>query len=253
MRHFNKAKARYPGLWSGCVGAWGLLDQAGSVAIDYSDCNRNGVMTNYPIPDQLGVINNRYMIKGDGVDSYTVMPVPQTVFESPYSLSVRYYSSQNETGTDKGIISSGATPTTGFPNVLIQRATSTTIRFYVNAAYRNTVTITNGVMYALTATWDGGTHRFYVNGALSGTSVGGVTTYANASLYLGSGYNGYTQNYVGDVMLHRRALTENEIGLLSSRHGIAYEMTRDRHYKSAAGFRPHWASQRTQIISGGTR
>jgi hypothetical protein len=62
---------------------------------------------------------------------------------------------------------------------------------------------------------------------------------------------------LSDIAVYNRVLSENEIRLLATRRGIAYELApRKRTYSIAAapgGFQPYWATQRSQMIGGGVR
>jgi hypothetical protein len=115
--------------------------------------------------------------------------------------------------------------------------------------------ITGGVVHVC-FTYGSGSLTIYINGKQDATmAASGSLFQASSSLTIGKAVTA-TPSFLGVVyesMVHNRVLASNEILLLATRRGIAYETRQNRSYRSAAGFKPHWASQRSQIISGGSR
>lgn len=89
------------------------------------------------------------------------------------------------------------------------------------------------------------------------SQFGNITTnFADGTLFLMSrnAASLFGAGQIDDLLIYDRRITPAEIKILATRRGIAYEAAPRRNYKSAAaGFRPAWASQRSQLIGGGIR
>jgi hypothetical protein len=79
--------------------------------------------------------------------------------------------------------------------------------------------------------------QFWVNGtkytAAAGSTAGAFGNSGNRIGLDGLG-DDPSNCMIDDVFVHNRALSPNEIRLLASRRGIAYETNRNRQYNSAA-------------------
>jgi hypothetical protein len=121
-------------------------------------------------------------------------------------------------------------------------------------------TVANNVWYLFVVTL-GSRPEVYQNGVLVGSGTGTTITSRNVGFQilnddivnLNKGINGL----VGEVCVWNRALTAAEIlqWYIGGNGAVYRAMTkRQRTYGFvAAGFRPYWAQQRTQLIGGGLR
>ena len=257
MRHFNRANARYPGLWRGCIGAWApsLQGPSGSSLRDWSGYSKNGTIVTLDPATGWNIQGGKFCLGP---------------FSSTASVTTGVYSGLPAAGPMAVSLWVLTTASTAFLHLIGERNVSAynwQVRFGSAGAFSflsgagvatNGSVPTNNQFNHLAMSMDStGVVKLFINGTLNATSASGQTLGTNAlyKLTIGNQMDG-TQpmgGHLDDVRLYNRNLTDAEIRLLSVRRGIAYETTRDRHYKSSAGFKPHWASQRTQIISGGTR
>ena len=257
MRHFNRANARYPGLWCGCVGAWApLLQGPGGTSLrDWSGYSKNGTIVTLDPATGWNIQGGKFCLGSFfGTSSVTTGVYSGLPASGPMTVSM--WGLVSTTGAFYHLVGER---NANIYNWQMRLNTSGQISFLSGAGVAtNGSAPVSGQFNHLVMSMDStGVVKLFINGTLNATSASGQTLGTNAShkLTIGNQTDG-TQpmsGYLDDVRLYNRNLTEMEIRLLSIRRGIAYENRQSRSYKSAAGFKPHWALQRTQIISGGTR
>ena len=261
MRHLDKAILRYPNLWRGCVGAWApLLGISGRILRDNSGFGHHATLVNFGT-----LLDNDCEIKkgiiGVKCDQQPIAGRIETSYDygfltaSTFSVFVRVHMP--------------ATILT-FGQIIGQRQDASTYEWSLRAAASNVfnvlftggsvsgaTTLVANAEYTLAFTFNRGAVSLYVNGVLDGIGTQTITS-QTGDLVIGDYNNGAGGSEVlfHEGAIYNRILTQSEIRLLASKPGIAYETNQRRSYKSAAfapSFRPAWASQRTQIIGGGSR
>jgi len=110
--------------------------------------------------------------------------------------------------------------------------------------------------------WTGSAWRIWVDGK-EDTNAQGIqdaptnTGFSTQVINIGRSplANRYFNGHLRDICHVFEPPSQSVANILSLRPGIAYETAQRRSYKAAAasGFRPAWASQRTQMIGGGNR
>jgi hypothetical protein len=102
-----------------------------------------------------------------------------------------------------------------------------------------------------------GVLQFFTNGIRSATTHAVGLSMASASIGLGgerstSATNAFAGSF-DDARFYTRALSDDEINILASRRGIAYDMVQPVWYapQEAAAFRAAWALRQKMIIGGG--
>jgi hypothetical protein len=109
---------------------------------------------------------------------------------------------------------------------------------------------------AITATSSGAVG--YLNGSQSGAAAAtaGISSFRSfgGPFISGQTFGSHYSGSIWNVMLHNRVLNPNEIRLLASRRGIAYELAPRRRssVQVVAGFKAAWISRRSLVIGGGT-
>jgi hypothetical protein len=105
-----------------------------------------------------------------------------------------------------------------------------------------------GVWHHLAVTWDNATARLFIDGKQSSTSASNplfpVSNFCSEANEAGDGN-------LDDIRIYNRALSAQEIRLLASRRGIAYEMAPRRRSGVSVGFSAAWARRRALVIGGG--
>ena len=236
----------YPELWRGCVGAWApCLGPTGLTLRDWSKLGNHGTLTNGP---SWAASQGRYAISVDGTDDNVVSLTAKTLSKTP-GLSISQWIFRNAL-TQKGAFFKCGSPVsnTGYGLSVGEVANSDfsgdTLNFLLEGvAYASCgVTLEATRWYHIALIIVGNTAKAYLNGVLVATN----TSYtlldpANATLYIGGystggGINRYMTGMVDDCIAYQRVLSDNEIRLLASRRGIAYELAPRRRSRVAVQF-----------------
>lgn len=160
-------------LKTGLISCWELDEIDGTTAYDSYGSN-HGTILNGTLINQAGKINTSYSF--DGVNDYV-----RTLYTAqlPLQFSLSFWLAHGfaaSTGFDR-IICKGLSSTSGTQELFIQQNSTANV---VYALIRNTSTgaytavtptLTAGVFYFITVTFDGVYIRMYSNGILTGTST----------------------------------------------------------------------------------
>lgn len=136
----------------------------------------------------------------NGSNGYVLSAISGTS-ESNFSVSVTFR--LNAIPVSTGVFQWSNQTSSLNPFILIQQ-NSGNLKIFVDGGYRETSqTLAVGTWYTVTVTLSGGTNwKFYLNGAPLSTYVGGSSNQANATdVYLGNGYNGYTDANFANVTI----------------------------------------------------
>lgn len=238
----------YPELWRGCVGAWvPCLGPTGLTLRDWSGRRNHGTLTNMDARTDWVASQGRYALDFDGSNDYVSLATNITVY--PFSVSAWWYP------TDMTVFSTifAISAATGADRrwTMEMRNNTESNFLALTAQSAPTYSQTNSTASCVVNTWQhcvavftSATSRtIYLRGGNSATGTtsvtpAGIDTTAIGRLVNGTSPSGvnYAKGQIDDVMLFDRPLTANEIRLLSSRRGIAYEMAPRRRSSSAVQF-----------------
>jgi len=249
-------KPLYPSLWKGCVGAWNPgLGPSGLTLRDWSGFGNHGTLTNGPtwVASQ-----GRYALDFDGVNDYCITNRWSGVdLTKPFSfvgrVLLRSISDYAFSLLSQGDPSTGGIAVTNvYGNIMV-------IVGGVHWSGGATVLVTNKT-YSIAIVRDTIGHPstghplIYLDGAYDNQTLGGGTGYTSTdnSSQLKIGYDAthatYNNGTIDDLRIYNRALSPNEIRLLATRRGIAYEMAPRRRSSVQVT-----TNRRRRIIIGGNR
>ena len=196
--------------------------------------NNNGIVMNGAqlTTDRLGNINSAYHF--DGVDDY--IQIPNTINLNPSNaMSVALYFNPEQNGVQTLIGKIGYLTGVGtqfqvamdfslYPGVLfgVNPASNGCTGVPLNAAYANTGggPVPTDQWYCIVGTFDNGTLKIYLNGALIQTVNTGFTALnqcSNADIQIGSWWVGDPQTFKGkidEVRIYNRAINQQEVNAL---------------------------------------
>jgi hypothetical protein len=125
-----------------------------------------------------------------------------------------------------------------------------TMAFFSGSWAFSTTSLTVNTPQTVCLTYDtnGSSLKWYLNGIADGSGTAGSFSSSSAT-EIGSWDSGANvfAGGISELMVHNRVLTENEIRLLSSRSGIAYELAPHRRSSSAVQF-----NRRRRLLLGST-
>lgn len=247
----------YPSLWTGCVGAWNPgLGVSGSTLRDWSGFQNNGTLTNGPT---WAASQGKYAINFASGAARTIL-CSSNVFQLGGLLTVAGFftvdaQNQNNPVIAKGTLNGDSSSTFA----LYWNAILGFSFFVVNAA--NTLGIVRELsrtnvagLYHVAGIADGVNLRIFINGVQANSVASAVLPRAGTSHTLNIGAD---SNFVStrvnlggshETAVYNRALSPQEIQLLASRRGIAYELA--PHRRSSAQVT---TNRRRRIIIGGNR
>jgi hypothetical protein len=251
MRHKIDTNLRYPGLWRGCIGAWApCLGPTGLSLRDWSGFGNHGVLTSGPT---FAASQCRYALNLDGVNDSVVCRAI-TLNNFSVSIWVRHTGANaNSDAISNRIGGAGGTA----PGVIIGAAGASGQWWYFvdsGSAYMaryasvRTSLFANSIWYHHAMSWNQVSAELtvYLNGvnitssltAIGSGSVGSVSS--SQALTIGARpvlTDRTLSGELDDIMIHNRVVSANEVKLLASRRGIAYEMaTRRRSVTVGATF-----------------
>lgn len=213
----------YPELWRGCVGAWApCLGPTGLTLRDWSGLTLNGTLTNMVPGDDWVVNGGRYSLdfdqNADIVSSSSAIPAMATIGTVAAWVNFRTLNASTHAVM--------YVPNGGSQTLINQFGTSVLWYWGSGSPQVSAGTLSTGKWTHLCMTSDGTTVRAYVNGIQVGTGTS-PSSQPSAIAYLG-GWPGQTARTVDgqldDFRIYGRALSVQEIRLLSLRRGIAYEI-----------------------------
>ena len=250
----------FPELWRGCVGSWNPgLGPTGLTLRDWSAYKNHGTLTNMDAGTDWVASQGRYALDFDGVNDF----VDCSGVSSPSVFSMVGWFSP--------------TDTTGAEMLAVQRSHQSTASLMRTQWFFNGVNIHCRVFSGLNENgwrgviasnvvatawkhygfvYNGGTNiKCFVNGieqsvttesggaAFAAINTGSVPLVIGAQNTSGVPANHYSGR-CDDIAIYNRALSPNEIRLLASRRGIAYEMApRSWTSQQIAAYRSRYYSQ----------
>jgi hypothetical protein len=250
----------FPELWRGCVGAWNPgLGPSGLTLRDWSPYRNHGTLTNMPAADAWRVNQGQYALSFDGAnDSITTAGLGVNAANRSVSCWFRTVRSLAN-GNYQNIIGWGNAATGAAIYVAVGNdATFGTNAFGVtqfgdstgfgpvnNGEWRHGVIVNVGTLWSV-----------YVDGIFrtsktmtTSPAVGSTVRIGSWPFSTGLSTNANFDGQLSDISIYNRAISPNEIRLLASRRGIAYEMApRNWSAQQIAAYRAKYYSQ---LVGGG--
>lgn len=250
-------RLKYPGLWRGCVGAWCPVHQRfpASTLIDYSPNNNHGTLTNMDITTDWIVSDRNRALDFDGSNDYVALVERG---DGHQNISYSFWAIPGGTITVNTESTSAITGLTGQKYALADRYIDSPdcglgvsmgtngISVYAHSGYgggtitplaSHSVTISSSEMTHVAVTVSAVKPSIWLNGSLVRTGLAwphGAVKITNGIAGRPSTY-GFFPGKVDDVMFFNRSLGANEVSMLASRRGIAYETVRNRKYMASGG------------------
>jgi len=228
MKHRRRNELRYPGLWCGCVGAWNPgLGPTGLTLRDNSGFGNHGTLTNMDAAGDWITNGGRYALDFDGSNDYVDIN-PGPIPSSSSALSASLWVNVAETGVTQGFFEVNSNQVTSAV-LLLDYTAKDRWRAYVSDVYIAGGTVTVG-WHHVVATIANNTStspvQVYVDGSLVIDNTRTTSPPSNTPR-IRIGGHAFVDNFSGqidDVRVYNRVLSTQEIRLLASRRGIAYEL-----------------------------
>ena len=235
----------YPELWRGCVGAWNPgLGVSGLSLRDWSGFGNHGTLTNMDAGSDWVTSGGCYALDFDGSNDHVTMG-NTTAFNigAPFSLVAWV---RHTMAAASNIISKqqNSSPFTGMG---LGTSSAGRFEFFLFSSagiiVRSPAGHNDGIWRHVVCTYSGGTsvasQQIFVDGVSQSLTT--VQNSAPASVITSSalqisGRDGGNNPFLGqvdDARIYNRVLTPNEIRILATRRGIAYEMAPRRRSSSA--------------------
>jgi hypothetical protein len=252
----------FPELWRGCVGAWNPgLGPSGLTLRDWSGRGNHGTLTNMPAADGWKPSQGRYALDFDGVDDHAIInPIP-FASNPEFSIYCRLQTRNNAIGQSAVMTGDEGSALRAVSIFVGTRGTgSCSMEFAGNNTFAISTGISNNTEHAIVARKMPGpintTSQIWIDGiqrtAAAGSSTGTpnyLATRATIGQFGQAAAASRLSGLIFEVAIYNRALLPNEIRLLASRRGIAYEMApRSWSAQQIAAYRSRYYSQ---IIGGG--
>lgn len=214
----------YPSLWRGCIGAWEpSIGPTGLLLRDWSGLGIHGDFQNLTAANGWAVSQGRYAVSLatssanrilcslpvlSGTGNFTISAWCNPTNTSEFDIAGNF-----GTGNTSGVQLNGYGGKLGI--YCASGATLTSVS-----------TLQNGVWQHAAATRVNGVVSLYLNGVFeaSGSRSASIGTARNWAIGNAPDYTAGGGGLVDSVMVHNRALLPNEIQLLASRRGIAYDL-----------------------------
>jgi hypothetical protein len=238
----------FPELWRGCVGAWNPgLGPTGLTLRDWSAYKNHGTLTNMDPGTDWVASEGRYALDFDGSNDYVTMGSP-SILRINSSVTVSAWVLPRLT-SQLGIAVHGSGAQVYF-GLIFSAVSNQKLSFWNSGSAAitapNTTPLNEWVHFAGARSSVG--VELFINGQSVATAAGSSGN-GSASLEMVLGrfgsFGGYTSSsQIAEVSIHNRALSPNEIRLLASRRGIAYEMApRSWTASQIAAYRARYYSQ----------
>jgi hypothetical protein len=264
MRHLVRTELRYPGLWRGCVGAWNPgLGPTGLTLRDWSGYGNHGTLTNMDAGTDWVVSGGRYALEHDGSNDLilcgnspsvsTSVPFTISGWVNCYSLISPQYPKLCTFRSEQGSTPFEVTLSdqSAYRGVSIGSAGVSWGQFRNSIAFVTNAWTHIGVTYSGASGTLSTSFVIYVNGLGVPANVSGLFSGLGNTTTIGGPSSGGSSNVLlgswDDLRLYGRVLSPQEIRLLASRRGIAYEMAPRRRSSSAVQF-----NRRRRLLLGST-
>jgi hypothetical protein len=259
----------FPELWRGCVGAWNPgLGPTGLRIYDWSPYKNHGTLTNMDGGADWVASQGRYALDFDGVDDYvnlgawqpisTTLPFTFTAWVRSPEISGFLYPNIATFRTNSGRFGFAfSSDAGGYLGMLFGSQDATWGRWRNGLAASVWTNTWRHVAYSydgISPTTASSFQSYFDGNSVAITTASAFGAQADRSAIGSDSDSGVVTRMRGllsDLRLHNRVLSPNEIRLLASRRGIAYEMIPSQLAGSEALIAAYRARQYSQIIGGG--
>jgi hypothetical protein len=250
-------QAIWPELWRGCVGAWNPgLGPTGLRLYDWSPYKNHGTLTNMDAAGDWVTSQGRYALDFDGNNGYVDLgsiywpEITVSSWINPRGFGAAYASIFSTFELASGAINTQLLKSNAKLAVYVQGVSG--LAFYDGTG----ATLSANVWYSVIHTYSASVGlRSYLNGVLDGSasSVGALRGSSNTTVWIG-GHPSIADRYIngrhGGTQVYNRVLHPNEIRLLATRPGIAYELA-PRRWSAAMIEAYRRRTQYAQLVGGG--
>lgn len=222
------AAPQFPQLWQGCVGAWcPSLGPTGLLLQDWSGLKRPATLTGIDPAADWQASAGQHALSLDGTDNLAATEAYDPGITNTASLSL-WMMLRSTSGTSKLVALWSASGISDYSTGFALNALSTALHAYWNGAAPQ-VSVTAPSLNA----WHhvclvnlGGAMTLYLDGKSAGTGTSGGAISGAKRMQLGGTTDGFffVDGLLDDVRWYNRALAANEVLLLSTRRGIAYDL-----------------------------
>lgn len=232
----QRGELKYPQLWRDCIGAWNMgLGATGKRLFDYSGHSNHGTQENMDQATDWVASDGSVALDFDGSDDRVDIGRRELLTGLTFAAWINTTSTDATAGyagnaalTIVGETSGSIWNGFGIHGGKVRYTHWTSSWQLIDSA----ASVNDGNWHHVAATHDlAGAVAIYVNGVVSGSATGITynTSYTGFNT-IGAGYpapgSDLFQGLIGEVRVHRSALTPGEIKLLAQRRGIAYEPQR---------------------------
>ena len=210
----------------------------GLTCLDFSGYNRHGTLTNFGMTNTSGWgpgLDGMGALNFDGVNDYVIVTMDKSVV-SNYTIS--FWLKSTGAQNTKGILAWQSALTSAAPFLLFWKSNATTLTYYANGANRISISSwPDDVWKLLTVTYDGTTHKLYLNDVLQASATAGASN-TGTGVYFGNGYNGYFSGRIEGVRIYNRALTASEVIQIYNpvtRWELRYQLGLTRRFVQSSG------------------
>ncbi len=229
----------YPELWRGCVGAWAsCLGPTGLTLRDWSGLANHGTLTNMSASSDWVVRSGRYALDFDGSNDY--VPTSRVPVTGTGQITISIWVLQSSDRTEDHAIKFGTATTANA--IGIYKGLANEIEFGLHASSFARFTGWSafiGKWTHLAGVLRQGYIGLYINGVLA-AEQNTVAAYniGTTFCHIGAAQSVLVPwvGQIDDVRVYGRVLSSNEITLLASRRGIAFELASRRRSALVAGF-----------------
>lgn len=240
----------YPELWRGCVAAWApCLGPTGLTLRDWSGRQSHATLTNATTNAAWSVLSGRYAITLDGMDDFL-----QTSYNLPATADFSFSGSFRTNQSSEGNLFSNNNAQAGRCDI---KATSLNGSIYTPLLFINgspslllygTSQSNTNQWRSITVTRRGTLFSMWLDGIRESTATSSNAIDQTLPFRIGShaapGGFQFLAGSFDSIMIHNRCISDQEIRLLHSRRGIAYEMYGPAYYM------PPISARRRKILTG---
>lgn len=247
---------QYPQLWEGCVGAWcPSLGATGGTLWDWSGYCNHGTLTNMDPASDWVVSGGQRALDFDGTNDYVDIGDRQ-LFTATSDFTLCAWVKWDGTTGNNPILNKAGTNGNREWQLTIDTSQANDLGFLIGNTSGSWSTL-----HRVGSTWGGANEWHHIVGRLSGSNVeifidgepagssstysgGGIKDTSNA-IEFGRSLSEYFPGQLDDIRIYNRALSPQEIRVLTSRRAIAYETD------FVSPFAVQWGSVAAEVAASG--
>lgn len=248
----TRDQAKYPSLWSGCVGAWApCLGPTGLTLRDWSGRGNHGEFQNLTASAGWGIVGGEVAVQFANTTNRVV--ASSIVLSGSGDFTIAGWVWLPASGSQEKWIQ-GNFSVANMNGVELYIYTTSKLHLYLGSALVSTSSVPALTWTHCAAIRRNGTVTLYINGIAdgSGSRTTSITTSTQWSLGNAAGYSTGGAITIGSQIACSVAITERQLQSLVMRQRVMYEMApRRRSSVQVAGFNTAWIRRRSLVIGGG--